>query len=196
MLAVAAGSREAAPGTSGTASSTPRSSLSPSPSLTPGGFTPSPTASRSAEPVGPVATPSGTASPGTEASPVPLSATAQPVAKVDVSLGKLTAVTGKATGVGEIDGPAIRFSVTFRNGTAKAIPLSSVVVDVSSGRSETPAAELMSVRTPLPDALGAGKSATGTYTFSLAKADRDGVRITVDYYVGVPIVVFSGDAPR
>lgn len=180
------------------AAPTATTSIKPNPTPTPTdpGYTAAPTDSASPTVSGPIATPSGSASPGAEAKAVPLTATAKPSSGVSVKLGTISSVTGKGSGVGEIDGPAIRFTVTFANSTKKAIPLSSVVTSVTFGDDDTPANELVSARKDFPSALAAGKSATATYTFTLAKADRADVRILVDYYVGVPITVFQGSAPR
>ncbi|RKR72933.1 hypothetical protein [Frondihabitans australicus] len=158
-------------------------------------YTPAPTTKAPAA-TGKVVTPTGTAKPGTQAKAVPLTATATPVSGVHVTLAHLQAVQGKGDGVGEISGPAIRFDVVFQNDTSAAIPLSSVVVNVTYGSSKTPADELTSNEKPLPASIDKGQSGTGTYTFTLPEADRSDVQITVDYHVGIPITVFSGSAPR
>jgi hypothetical protein len=170
-------------------------SARPSPSQ-PGGYTPAPTSTKTASPSGPVVTPTGTASPGTLSAPLPLAGTAQPLAGVRVSITGLSSVNGKGEGLGEIDGPAIRFTVLIKNDTAEAISLASVVTDVTHGGAATPANELESVRKGFPQTVDRGATATATYTFTLATADRGDVRITVDYHVGVPITVFAGSAPR
>ncbi|ROQ39536.1 hypothetical protein EDF46_1168 [Frondihabitans sp. PhB188] len=185
-------------GRSGDDTATPSATttINPTPTPTAPGYTPAPTDSPSPSASIPVSTPSASASPGAEAEAVPLTTTAQPVSGVKVSVGAITAVTGKGSGIGEIDGPAIRFTVTFVNDTSKGIPLSSVVTSVTHGSDDAPANELVSVRKDFPSALAAGKTARATYTFTLAKADRSDVRILVDYYVGVPITVFAGSAPH
>lgn len=195
VIAIRAAGR---PGDESAAAPTSSTSIVPDPTPTPTdpGYTPAPTDSASPTVSGPVATPSGSASPGTEAKAVPLTATAKPAGGVSVKLGSIASVTGEGSGIGEISGPAIRFTVTFTNGSAKTIPLSSVVTSVTSGSDDAPANELVSARKDFPAALAAGKSATATYTFTLAKADRADVRILVDYYVGVPITVFQGSAPK
>lgn len=158
-------------------------------------YTPAPTTT-APRATGHVVTPTGHATPGTQAKPVPLTATATPVSGVHVTVKGLQAVEGKGNGVGEISGPAIKFQVVFQNSTSAAIPLSSVVVDVTYGASKTPADELTSAEQPLPASIDSGKTGTGTYTFTLPEADRSDVSITVDYHVGVPITVFSGSAPK
>lgn len=184
------------PGETDSAAPTSTLSIKPSPTPTGGGYTPAPTATKSIRPAGPIATPTGTASPGTEAKAVPLDATAQPLTGVRVRLTDLASVTGKANGLGEIDGPAIRFSVVITNETNRALSLASVVTNVTYGSTDTPANELESVRRALPQFVAKGATVTGTFTFTLAKADRSDVSITVDYHVGVPITVFSGSVPR
>ena len=41
-----------------------------------------------------------------------------------------------------------------------------------------------------------GRSATGRYTFTVAKTARDNVRLSVKYSAPVPTVVFAGDVPH
>lgn len=171
-------------------------SVRPSPSQTVGGFTPAPTPSESSAPAGPVVTPTGTASAGARSDPIPFTATARPLDGVRVTLKGLSAVQGKGDGIGELDGPAIRFSVVIDNGTSKALSLASVVANVTYGSDETPADELMSTRKDFPQTVAKGSSATATYTFTLPERDRSDVAITVDYHVGVPVTVFTGSAPR
>lgn len=132
---------------------------------------------------------------GTSASPAPLDAAAKVIPGVAVSIRSLTAVSGKANGVGEIDGPAIRFDVDFVNSTGAAVDLQTTVISVTSGSDQTPANELVSARAPLPSKVEAHSSTKGTFTFTLPKADRKNVTITVDYRAGTPVVVFHGSAP-
>lgn len=112
-----------------------------------------------------------------------------------VHVSAVQSLQGKADGIGEISGPAIRFDVTVTNESAKPITLSTAVVNVTSGKAKTPADELTSARTPFPTSLAAGKSATAVYTFTLAKADRTDVGVSFDYRAGDPVVVFTGSFP-
>ncbi|MCU1527462.1 MAG: hypothetical protein JWP75_1225 [Frondihabitans sp.] len=126
---------------------------------------------------------------------VPLDAVATPRPGVVVHVSNIQSVTGKASGVGEISGPAIRFDVTVTNDGSSTVSLETAVVNVTSGTAKTPADELLSARTPFPTSLAAGKSATAVYTFTLSKSDRKDVAISFDYRAGTPIVAFTGNVP-
>ncbi|ARC57721.1 hypothetical protein AS850_11625 [Frondihabitans sp. 762G35] len=130
------------------------------------------------------------------ASPAPIGQTASPTKGIVVRVAGLAAVQGKASGIGEVSGPAIRFQVELRNEGASALALDTVVVNVTSGPEATPANELVSVRKAFPASVAAGKTATATFTFTLAESARSDVTITVDYRAGTPVTAFRGAAPR
>lgn len=140
--------------------------------------------------------PSGTATPGTKAEPVPLTSPATPVRDVRVTVGTVEAVQGKADGIGEVDAPAIRFEMTVDNRRSSALSLASAVVTVTYGDDATPADEYTSVRKGLPQSVGAGQTATGTFAFAVPEKERGDVSISFDYQVGTPIAVFSGSVSR
>jgi hypothetical protein len=131
-----------------------------------------------------------------EAPPVALDATAEPVPGVVVSVGSLAAVDGTADGPGEVAGPAVSFTVTVDNGTDEAVSLASTVITVTSGSDLLPADPLATGTTPLPTEVARGESVTGTFVFTVPVERRDDVRITFDYLAGTPAVVFAGAAPR
>ncbi len=130
------------------------------------------------------------------ASPAPIGQTASPTKGIVVRVAGLAAVQGKASGIGEVSGPAIRFQVELRNEGTSALALDTVVVNVTSGPEATPANELVSVRKAFPASVAAGKTATATFTFTLAESARSDVTITVDYRAGTPVTAFRGAAPR
>lgn len=145
------------------------------------------------------ATPRATADPGSssgQARPaVGLKGTASMLPALTVRLTSLVAVTGKSGGVGEVSGPAIMFTVSFDNATKKAVDLSSTVVTVTYGSKNTPSDEIATARKSFPATAKAGATASGTFTFSIPAEQRSAVRITVDYGVSAPSVVFQGAIP-
>jgi len=147
----------------------------------------------------PGSTPQATADPGTASGraqrPVGLTAKAALTSKVSVTLSQLKAVQGKGDGVGEVSGPSLRFVVTIDNSSTKLLNLSSTVVTVTYGADATPSNELVSQRKALPETVAAGATAQGTFTFPVPVKSRSDVRITIDYGVSVPSVVFAGTAP-
>lgn len=163
---------------------------------------PSPTSSdpfasstpRASTPVLPIAPTAAAEDPETHTGggTVGLQTVATPKAGVVVKITDFASVTGVADGVGEIGGPAIRFRVTVTNTTGAPLSLTTAVVTVAYGNDSTPANELISSRTAFPVSVAAGKSTTGTFTFTIPKADRSVVAITFDYRAGTPTVVFKG----
>ncbi|WP_051973021.1 hypothetical protein [Cryobacterium sp. MLB-32] len=146
----------------------------------------------------PVSAPEGPALPAApvEQAPVALTEAAMAVPQVVVTLGSLEAVDGLAQGPGEVAGPALRFTVTVRNGTDASVSLASTVVNVYAGLDQTPSIDLAEPGgVPLPDEVKPGQSATGTFVFAVPQESRGVVKISVDYSAGVPVVVFQGPAP-
>lgn len=128
--------------------------------------------------------------------PIGLDESAEPVAGLVSQVRKLEAVEGQASAKGEVAGPALRFELTLTNNTAVSIPLDTAVVTVEYGAAHTPAGDLAEPGgKPLPDSVGAGKSVTGVYVFTVPPEAREQVRVLLDYSVDVPIVVFEGAAP-
>lgn len=109
----------------------------------------------------------------------------------------MTAVQGKAQVPGEIGGPAVRFSVALTNGTGGAVSLANTVVNAYYGAARTPANEVSGAATSvLPKAVSAGSTVTGSYVFTIPRAARDHVVVTVDTSVANPVVAFEGPAPK
>lgn len=174
----------------------------PSPAAT-SDSTPSPTADAPADTPAPApvpapedAAPPGNAVAPVEQAPVPLTGSATVVPQVVFTLGTLEAVDGVAQGPGEVAGPALRFTLTVRNDTAASVSLAATVVNLYAGVDQTPSIDLAEPGgVPLPNEVKPGKSVTGTFVFAVPRDARNPVKITVDYSVGVPIVVFQGPAP-
>ncbi len=109
----------------------------------------------------------------------------------------LEAVEGAAQSPGDVAGPSVRVTLVVTNDSAATIDLSTAVTNMFSGAERSPASELAGPGAQaLPGTLAAGSSATGVFVFSIPTDQRDNVTITFDYSVDVPIVVFTGAAPR
>lgn len=129
--------------------------------------------------------------------PTDMESIATAVPGVTVALSSLEAVQGEGSGVGEVSGPAIRFSVDISNSTDAAVDLSTTVVLAYYGPDQVPAGPVSGPgAAALPTSLEAGGTARGTYVFTVPADQRDHVRITVDYRAGVPAIVFDGEAPQ
>jgi hypothetical protein len=115
---------------------------------------------------------------------------------LNVKVGSLTSVNGVAHGVGEISGPAIKFTVTVKNPTSAAISLSSVVLNLYSGADKNPTVQLShSGGTNLPASVAPGATVTGVYVFTVPSDQRNLIQITFDYKAGAPMLVFQGAGP-
>ncbi len=65
------------------------------------------------------------------------------------------------------------------------------------GTAQNPAQDLSGPGAkPFPAEVVPGGEASGVFVFSVPPEHRDQVTISVDFAVGVPIVVFQGSAPR
>ncbi|OFI38960.1 hypothetical protein BIU82_16790 [Arthrobacter sp. SW1] len=116
---------------------------------------------------------------------------------VTATITGLQAVDGEARGVGEIAGPALRFTVTVSNGTASALKLGTALVNVSYGADDSPASPLSGPgATEFPLSVAAGASASSTLVFAVPLDQRGKVRISFSLDALTPIAVFEGQAPR
>lgn len=115
---------------------------------------------------------------------------------VEVSVTQLEAVTGQAEGIGQIGGPALRFTITVRNNTDAALDLSQAVVTVESGDQREPGSELMGPgATAFPQSVPPGQAASATYVFLVPPEQRAKVLILFNYAANAPILAFEGPAP-
>ena len=135
--------------------------------------------------------------PAPSAPPAPLTSTSTPVPGVEVHLSSVEAVDGKANGVGEVSGPAIRFTVNVANTTDAPVDLKTAVVQLYYGAAQNPGLAVSGPGgSPLPTSVPAGQTVTGVYLFTVPEDQRDTVSITFDYRAGTPVVVFQGTGPK
>ncbi|MGN6427594.1 MAG: hypothetical protein ACTHMF_12310 [Leifsonia sp.] len=171
----------------------PHSSASPTPSA------PKPSTAKPA----PTATSKPTAQPGAagaalpQREPIALSTKTTVDKGVTVTMSKLEAVKGEASGPGEVAGPAIRFTLVFANPGAAAYGSQPIVVNAYYGQDNTPALPLSGPgATTLAASIPAHSSASATYVFTVPEDQRGSVTITVDYQAGAPAIAFQGAAPK
>ena len=127
--------------------------------------------------------------------PVPLDQPAAVGDGVTARVVSLDAVDATGVGPGNVTGPALRVTVALTNGTADALPLGGVAVDLASGPELVPASPVNDPSAaPFSGTVAAGGTAQGVYVFSIAAADRADVTLSVGYEAGAPVLVFTGTA--
>lgn len=110
-------------------------------------------------------------------------------------VSRLESVQGEPQGVGEIAGPALRFTVEVENTGTEPIPIQDAVINVTYGSEATPATEVSGPgRQPFAGQIAPGASATGTFVFLVPSEERGAVSISLEYRAGAPIAVFAGSA--
>lgn len=127
-----------------------------------------------------------------EAPPVGVDQSPTVVDGVTVRVKSLTGVDGEATLPGEVSGPAVRAELEVTNSSGAPVDLSTVVVNLAYGSDRTPANTFSTGTSSFPASVDAGTTATGVYVFAVPADDQDDLRLTVDYSVDVPVVVFEG----
>ncbi|GER22679.1 hypothetical protein NCCP1664_11760 [Zafaria cholistanensis] len=112
-----------------------------------------------------------------------------------VSVSKMEAIQGKAEGVGEVAGPAVRFVVTVWNTSDKELDLGAAVVTAEYGQDRIPATELSkSGAKAFPATVAAGKDASGTFVFQMPAKERGTVRVLFNQSASEQVVAFEGAA--
>ncbi|CCG01722.1 hypothetical protein [Blastococcus saxobsidens] len=139
--------------------------------------------------------------PGTEGSdsgevPVlPVVALDESVAVGDVtaSIALIEEIDGRATGPGDVAGPALRVTVRVVNETSGDVALDGVSVNLYHGPERTPGSPLDDPsRSPFAGALPPGDAAEGVYVFRVPADAREDVTVEVRYRAGAPLALFSG----
>ncbi|TWX38670.1 hypothetical protein ES689_08630 [Frigoribacterium sp. ACAM 257] len=99
---------------------------------------------------------------------------------------------GTASLAGEVSGPAVRVELELTNESTGPVDLGTSVVAVAYGTGRVPANTLATGTSSFVGTLESGSSATGVYVFAVPVDDQGALRLTFDYAVGVPVVVFEG----
>ncbi|MGY1771718.1 hypothetical protein [Blastococcus sp. SYSU D00813] len=126
---------------------------------------------------------------------VPLDAPAAVGNGIVATVTSVEAIDGTAVGPGNIAGPALRITVRIENGTAEAVSLDGVAVNLYSGPERTPASPLDDPsRVPFTGMVEPGAAGEGVYVFSVPADARDLVTVEVGYQAGAPLLLFTGPA--
>ena len=127
------------------------------------------------------------------APPVALAAPATVKTGLSAKVTNISAVEGEAKGIGEIAGPAIKFTIEVTNNTGADVSTNGVSVTVEYGKEAIPAGQLSDpVTADFPPVIAKDKSATATYVFSVPVDQRSLVRILLSLEASLPIAAFEG----
>ncbi len=112
--------------------------------------------------------------------------------KVLITIASYQSVTAQAKGPGEVSGPAVKMTISIKNGTTAPIDVSKVVVNVTD-RSGVPSSQFTGPpATSFSGTLAAGKSSSAIYVYSLTSDHENPVNVSVSYSPSAPIVQFVG----
>jgi hypothetical protein len=124
---------------------------------------------------------------------VPISATATVDGKVTATIVKTAKVTAEGHGVGEFSGPAYAVTLQISNGSAKAVDLTNVVVNLADKAGNPLSPITGSPASPVTGALASGAKASGVYVFALNQQFINPMTISLSFTASTPIVLFVGD---
>ena len=114
---------------------------------------------------------------------------------VTVTITRVESVKGVGRGIGERSGPALRFTVSVNNDTAKALSLDLGLLNVYFGAEASPASPLSGPGArALPSSVKAGQTGTGTYVFGVPTNQRGKIRVDFTYTTAAPKAIFTGPA--
>ena len=115
---------------------------------------------------------------------------------VSVDVVGLESVQGQATGPGERDAPAVRFTIDLTNSTSSDLDLRATTVTAYSGRDLDPASDLSRPGGKLfPAVAAAGSSVQGVFVFAIPPDRRDEVTVHVGFRAESPTAIFRGEVP-
>lgn len=125
--------------------------------------------------------------------PVPLQNTVSYENGVTLSIDSVASFDAVGQGVGQVNGPALRITITITNGTAEELNLDTVAVNLATGPDLTPASPVSDPSaTPFTGTVASGGSAAGGYSFTVPTDSRDSVTVTVNYTSGAVAAIFTG----
>jgi hypothetical protein len=125
--------------------------------------------------------------------PAPVGKPATVKSGVDISLAKVDDVTRvDASGPGETAGPGVAVTIVVKNTGTDAFDLDGLAVNAYFAPRNTPANPGGSAKaTPLQGQLAGGKTATGTYYFTMTAAQAKTLRVEVSSSSSPNIAVFQ-----
>lgn len=138
------------------------------------------------ETVTPVATP--------EAIETDLQAPATPAEGLTVRLAKIEAIEAKAQGPGEVSGPAVAITIELDNGGSEGFDTSLLSVNLEDSKGLPGAGMIASPAAWINGTVEPGGKVQGVYVFSVPKANRDPLKVSVSVNPGLPTVLFTGKA--
>jgi hypothetical protein len=114
---------------------------------------------------------------------------------ITAEVSSVSALQASATGPGNVAGPALAVTVRITNGSDAPVELDELEVSLSYTAEEWSASPVNDgAVSPLRGMLAAGRTAEGTYVFSVPSDQRDVVTVTVGLAAGAPLLVFTGPA--
>lgn len=128
------------------------------------------------------------------ASDVPLTATAEAGNGVAVKVASLEQTTTTAQLPGEIAGAGVKVTLSVVNGSATALDLGNVVVDLQDANGVSQTAMSATPASPFTGSLAPGATASGIYVFTFTADYANPAKIYVTLPTEVPVLVFAGDA--
>jgi hypothetical protein len=115
-------------------------------------------------------------------------------AGMSVTATAIRSTTAKGRLPGEISGPAVEIVLKYSNSSGHHVDVGNAVVTVS-GRNGDPADQISGPPAdPVSGKVAPHSSKSGTYVFTLAKAQQSRVTIDVTYSPSAPSVVIVGSA--
>ncbi len=111
---------------------------------------------------------------------------------LEVTVGKVTKVSARAKVPGEVSGPGLSFALSVRNNSAKAVDISTVVVNLMNARGQPANRISTAPARPFAGTVPAGSAASGIYVFVVRSDQRDPVTLAVALSGDLPVIVFKG----
>ncbi|WP_405218085.1 hypothetical protein [Agrococcus sp. Ld7] len=108
-----------------------------------------------------------------------------------IDIVEVSAITVTAETPGEVDGSAVRVTVSARNTSDEPQPVDSALVTVVAG-DELGIGTTAGDPAPLSGEIAPGGAITGSYTFMLDPAADREITVSVNYAAGEPVAVFTG----
>lgn len=108
-----------------------------------------------------------------------------------IDIVEVSAITVTAETPGEVDGSAVRVTVSARNTSTESQPVDSALVTIVAG-DELGIGTTAGSPSPLAGEIAPGDAATGTYIFMLDPAADREITVSVNYAAGEPVAVFTG----
>ena len=136
-----------------------------------------------------------TVEPGTDSTrePVELDQPSDAGGGVTARITAVKEIRATARQPGEVAGPAVAVTLQVRNGSRRALDLTRVVVTLADA-DQAPGGEMTAAPAkPLTGRLAPGRTAVGTYVFTVPERRRAPVTVTVTLDPGLPVLVFTGD---